>query len=162
MGAELLYARDRNAAELRWYYREAEGDMGLRSNFAPMVSRLQGVLGGGPLRLELDGRNVAAAGRARRVKAALEQLGVGQQYVLGVAFGNPREPRNVEGLVCTLKSAEEEWRLSRTTRTLPDWVARLGRLPTTQLRARLYARLRGEAERLLEEALDAYSAARRR
>jgi hypothetical protein len=162
MGAEVLYARERFSAELRWYFREAEGDMGLRSNYSPMVSRLQGVLGGGPLRLELDGRNVAAAGRARRVKAALELLSPVQWWTLGVAFGNAVLPVNLVGLMCTTKSADEEWRLSRTTRTLPDWVERLGRKPTTTLRQRLYAKLKHEAEALLEDALDAYSKARRR
>lgn len=156
------YQRERVAAELRWYYREAEGDMGLRSNFGPMVTRLQGLTGGGALHLELDGRQVAAAGRARRVKAALVQLSVTHWGVLAVAYGQPGGALNLVGIIAMLKSTETEHQLSRTTRPLPDWLERLGRRPTTTLRQRLYARLKGEAERLLEEALDAYSAARRR
>lgn len=162
MQGEALYQRDRNAAELRWFFREAEGDMGLRSNYGGMVQRLQGVSGGGTMRLELDGRNIAAAGRARRVKASLLQLSAEHWGVLSVAYSQPGGMVNLAGIMSLLKSTEAEHQLSRTTRPLPDWLERLGRRPTTSLRQRLYARLKGEAERFLEEALDAYSKARRR
>jgi hypothetical protein len=157
------FEKERLSAELRWYYREAEGDMGLRSNYGPMVAALQGVLGGGgPLKLELDGRHVAAAARARRVRTALEQLVDAQRQVLRVSYAHPGGALDLVGLMCLAQSASTEWRLSRTTRTLPDWLQRLGRHPTTWVRQQLYERLRHEAQALLEEALDAYSKARRR
>ena len=160
-------------ADLRWYFNESDGDMGLKSSFGPMVARLEAPLSrGGALILELDERKIAAASRARTVRRALESLQPQQAQTLREAYttrpDHPQRPdalrrwRELAGLVDGSEVALTAWRRSGSKRTLTEWLERIVR-PQASTTARASAlELRREAEARLQGAMRAYSAARKR
>jgi hypothetical protein len=146
-------------AELRWLFRDAEGDMGLRSNFAGMVAALEG--GGFHPRpsYSMDERQVRAAESAREMRKALAAAPVWAQVVIGVALKDPyAEERHA--LIAATLAAVEEWRRSRSKRPLHEWLEKQ-RTSKEQVKRRKFLQLREGARATLDEALTAYARCRR-
>ncbi|MFN7133513.1 MAG: hypothetical protein ACK4N5_15660, partial [Myxococcales bacterium] len=64
-------------SELRWVFTEADGDIGLRSNFGAMVGLLEiGARSGSsqPLAYEIDPQRIEAAAAERRIRRALDAI----------------------------------------------------------------------------------------
>jgi hypothetical protein len=145
-------AGERIAADLRFFFRDAAGAIGLKSNFGGMVASLEG--GGFNPRhtYEVDERKLQAAERARKISAVLDELGW-ERVVLGVAYKYPDGDERLIGILATTKA---EYKRSRTKRDLRDWLDRL-RQNKDSGRRFTFALLRDEALQLLTRALDEYS-----
>jgi hypothetical protein len=166
---ELMDSEDE--ADLRWYWNEAEGDMGLRSNFAAMVACLElgGPAGGLPVHDDEEGR-LKAAGRERRVRRAIELLSARDVTILVHAFGSGSRKLppfgRATGVVPLTAAARLTWANSGTTRPLGEWLVRLvcrvhGGLGNRPAQDRALAQtIRREAESMLLGAMRAYAAAR--
>lgn len=153
----LTPVHQRWAADLRWLFSEADGEMGLRSNFGALVAGLEG--GGHSARVchDVADRTMEAAERARTIRRALEDVPVWARVVLGVAF---RRADGELALMAALTSAASEHRRSRTKRPIQEWLAKT-RDNKSRERRLLYARLRSEASDVVEEALDLFARAMR-
>jgi len=148
------------AAELRWYFRLAPGEVGLSSNFGPMVRRLQGIHAA-PNGVPVDGQRMAAAGRMSRIEVRLKRLASSDQYVVRLAFSGETH-RDLVRVLLTMPSAQAAFVQSKSKRSLFAWVCRLlknGRRSSDRERRRLYARLVDEAERRIDSSLTAYEEA---
>ena len=169
-----LRLSSQDEADLRWFWTESDGAMGLRSLFPAQIAQLQ--IGAGrrgthtPVQHELDGRLVEAATRARLISRALETMPRGHVLTLWVAYGeSTHRPLvvlygDLAELVVRTDAAQRAHRKSRTTRALEDWLTRLaaraGRGEAEPKRI-VYA-VRNEAESKLVAAHRAYTEARRR
>jgi len=143
------------AADLRWYYRDSAGAMGLRSNFGGMVAQLEG--GGFHQRAsyEADERAIRAAERARNIRKALDSTPIWARVALGVAYRLADGERRLLGITVL---AAGEHRRSRSKRELGEWIERC-RVSKDLAKKKLWAKLRAEAQGLLESALSAYGSA---
>lgn len=145
------------AADLRWLFTAADGELGLRSNFQGMVASLEsGGRTSGRSDYDVTPQQIHAATRARTICQALEQMPVWARVVLGIAY---RRNDGEAALMCALSSTTLEHRRSRTKREPRDWLERTRRSRSNQRRL-MYAKLRHEATDLVEEALDLYAQAR--
>jgi len=158
-------------ADLRWFFTEADGEMGLKSTFGGMVHQLQ--MGGGargsytPVPREADGRLLEAATRARLISRALEACGREAAAVLREAYSAlPVELAELfpafgelAALVVSTPAADRMWRRSRTNRVKVAWLVRRSlqaRKGDPSAGSQVYE-LRREAEALLAGAARAYS-----
>jgi hypothetical protein len=160
-------ATRRAAEELRWYWTEAAGAMGARSNFEPMRARLEtGRVTGGAATLEVDERRLDAATRARLIRRTLEAMRPADARLLFSAFG--RDERELAGLghatgvIPVLLSTRRAWLDSGTSRPLEEWLARLViRAAAKDGRAAVALRvLLRDAESTLDSALSRFVACR--
>lgn len=144
------------AASLRWYFRESDGAMGLKSNFAGMVASLEG--GGWTPRpsFEVDERRLQAAERARELRQVLDAVPVWACVVLRVAH---RYSDGTAKLMAALTVVAREHRRSRSKRGIHDWLERL-RTNKESLRRRLWLDFQAEAQDVLEEAFEEFRRAR--
>jgi hypothetical protein len=161
-----LLPNPRTADDLRWFFREADGECGLRSNYPGMIQRLQAPLTfSSRLRSEPDVRWLHASTRARRISRALEQIGHDHTLTLREAFNGlaPAVLHAYDELAAlALQVGVGPHRRSRTSRTLLDWLARIARNATkTPAAARWLAEVRGLAREQLDEALRAFEIARK-
>jgi len=141
----MLLADPRADSELRWFFADADGDMGLRSNFPAMVTSLQ--MGGRsgsvtPVSVELNDRWFEAATRSRLCRRALEAIGPVRAH----------------------RAARDAHQRSRSARSLEEWLYRLAwrvthGAPEPEDSERL-ATISREAERMLLSALGAFASAR--
>lgn len=146
---------ERHAADLRFFFRDAAGAMGLRSNFGGMVASLEGGGFHPKPNHEVADHVLFAAERARRVLRVLEACPVWARVVLSIAY---RHADGEQRLMGALTAASQEHRRSRTKRTLQDWLERM-RKSKEPLRRKLYSDLRLNMLALLEEALESYTSA---
>jgi hypothetical protein len=140
---------------LRWYFLDAGGDLGQRSNFESVANRIGGVFAPAQTSGNMDGRMIASAGRYKRVERALRGIGAHQVVVLH-AFAMHREL----GVMLIQKAARDAHREARSTRSLPEWLERIGpRKGKSQKieHARLWLRIRGDATRELDRAIREFS-----
>jgi hypothetical protein len=162
---------DAIAAELRWYWASATGEMGLKSNFEAICARIRlGVGLGGKLMAEMDERCIEAATRERHVRRALVKVSDRDAAILVHAFGPDTREIPVfgraTGVVPLTRVARNTWANSGTTRTLEDWLARLvvrvhtGRGNDPDGDVDLLKAIGSEAEQMLQGALQAYAAYR--
>lgn len=144
-----------SSSDLRWFFRDSEGAMGLRSNFGGMVAQLEG--GGYSQRAgyELDDRAVVAAERAREIKKALEASPIWAQLVLRIAYRQADGERRLIGITTSAALAHAR---SRSKRGLGEWIEKC-RTSKDMARKKEWAALRAESQGLLEEALSAYGSA---
>jgi hypothetical protein len=163
---------DAIAAELRWYWADATGDMGLKSNFEAMRARMQRAASrGGKPNVDIDERCVEAATREKHIRRALAQVPDREAVILVHAFGPGIREIPVfgpaTGVVPLTRVARQAWAKSGTTRTLEDWLARLllrvhtGRGHDPAGDAALLRAIRLEAQGTLRSAMKAYGALRR-
>jgi hypothetical protein len=136
------------AADLRWFYRDSEGEMGMRSNFSAMVAQLEGGGFHAVASYEVNERTVQAAERAREVQKALKRCAVWAAVVIGLAY---RNAGGEQRLTCALTSAAQSHKRSKSRRELPDWLEKQ-RLSKDQTKKRAWALLRAEALGLIREA----------
>jgi hypothetical protein len=136
------------AADIRWLFNYAEGEMGLRSNFASMVAQLEGGGFHHSASYEMDERAISAARRAREVGQALQRCAGWAAVVLGLAF---RCTGGEQRLTCALVSAAQAHKRSKSRRELPDWLEKQRR-SKDQTKNRTWAKLRAEAQGLIREA----------
>jgi hypothetical protein len=143
---------EQTAAQLRFYYRDAPGALGLKSNFGAMISSLEG--GGWTPRPthEVPEHRLEAAHRTRHIHSVLELVPVWARCVLGVTF---RYHDGAELMLCATLLAVDYHRRSKTKRTIGDWVERC-RKSKDPKRNRLWLELRQNADAIIEEALDEY------
>lgn len=143
---------ERTAADLRFYFRDADGAMGLRSNFQAMVSSLEG--GGWTPKPthEVGDHRMEAARRCREIHDVLELIPVWARVVLGVCY---RSPDGQALFLGATSLAVDYHRRSKTKRYLWDWAERC-RLSSDQRRNRLWVEMRQNADAILEEAMDEY------
>jgi hypothetical protein len=146
-------AYERIAADLRWVFRDSEGELGLKSNFGGMIASLEG--GGWTPKPthEVDERRLQAAERRRRILEVLDAIPVWARVVLSITY------RYADGenlLVGILTVTAQEHRRSRTVRSLADWLERI-RLSKDPGRRRTYSQLRLAAADLLCCAFDSYT-----
>jgi len=166
----MLLADPRADSELRWFFADADGDMGLRSNFPAMVTSLQ--MGGRsgsvtPVSVELNDRWFEAATRSRLCRRALEAIGPVRAHLLFCAFGGCREVApfgRTTGVVPLTRAARDAHQRSRSARSLEEWLYRLAwrvthGAPEPEDSERL-ATISREAERMLLSALGAFASAR--
>lgn len=160
-------------ADLRWFWTESEGHLGLKSSFAAQVTNIQlGARRGTwtPIQREPAGALVAAAARARQVSRVLEAVDRQHVLVLLAAYGEAAHPQlqaaygELAELVTRTTAARQAHRRSRTTRPLSDWLQRLARRADKGELGprRMVADIRAEAEGRLVAAARAYTDARRR
>ncbi len=130
---EALFAA--NAEDLRWYFSESSGEMGMRSNYPSMILRIhygRSLQMGSPI-CEIDEHLLDAAYRARRIQRTLEAAGSLVSAMLWFTYGweAPAPLRKayaeLAGLVFHSPLAFLAYKLSGTTRPLGDWLARLPR-----------------------------------
>lgn len=169
-----LRLSSQDEADLKWFWTEADGDLGLKSMFPQQMAQLQ--IGNGargthtPKQLEPDGRLVEAATRARLVSRALETCRPEHVRILRAAYCESvfRPIRVLYGelaeLVTRTDAARQAYRRSRTTRSLEEWLTRLAaRAEKGEAEPRrIVYQVRGEAEARLVAACRAYVGARRR
>lgn len=162
-------------AELRWVFSEADGDIGLTSNYGAMVGLLEvGSRSGSsqPAAYEIDVERIEAAGRERRIRLALDAIGHRHAQVLRVQYGPGRAPElpafgELAGLAMFTSAAHRAHQASGTNRSLPDWLARLAervrrnRAASDVRDLMVVNEIRREAEALLVAASGAYARARR-
>jgi hypothetical protein len=152
--------------DLRWFFVESAGAMGVRSNFGAIVRMIDG--GRSPqsgMPREIEGRILASAGRARAVQATLERCGDEHAQVLRRCYGetSPAELAvfgKAGNLVPLSSLLEQGHRASRSKRPIAEWLqllaARLGK-GTAGLKDRALAReLTRDAEAMLTQAQRAY------
>lgn len=150
--------RETAEADLRWYLRDARGELGLHSNYGGMVATLQGGGRSGDHH-RVDLRQMEAAARARRIEKALTHVGKEHLRVLYAAYSVDPDQRFV-AVLAVLPEALEEHRRSRSTRSFGNWLARLfasARKGHDYGRRRLFAKLHSAADGTLRGALDAYT-----
>ena len=131
--------------ECRWYWLESHGDLGLRSNFEPIATRIGGVYGTPVTSGNLDGRLFANATRFKRVDRAIKAMPVRSVVVL-----NAFALHDYLGVMLTSKTAHRAYRDSRTKRSLPDWLQRM------KPDDRLWVQLKLDAMRELDRALSEF------
>jgi hypothetical protein len=162
------------AAELRWYWADATGDMGLKSNFEAMRACIQRAASrGGKPNVDIDERCLEAATREKHIRRALAQVPDREAIVLVHAFGPGIREIPVfgpaTGVVPLTRVARQAWLNSSTNRSLEGWLARLlvrvhtGRSSGPEHLARdraLLNAIRTEANQMLRAALLAYAACR--
>lgn len=143
------------SADLRWYFRDSAGAMGLRSNFGGMVAQLEG--GGFHQRAgyEADQRALEAAERAREIRKALDASPVWAQVVLRIAYRLMDGERRLIGITTSAALAHAR---SRSKRELGEWLEKC-RTSKDMGRKKEWAALRAESQGLLEDALSAYGLA---
>lgn len=137
--------------ELRWYFLESQGDLGLRSNFESISSRIGGVYGTPQTSGNLDGRMFAAATRYKRVDRAVKAMTPSSVLVLH-AFAH----HEMLGVMLASKTARDEHRASRTARSLADWMQRIAprkEKPQTAGQSRAWLAIRADATRSLDRAM---------
>jgi hypothetical protein len=142
-------------SELRWYFLDSGGDLGLRSNFESVANRIGGLHAPPQTSGDLDGRLLQNAGRYKRVANALKGMGERHTVVLH-AFAMHREL----GVMLIQKAARDAHREARSTRSLPEWLERIGPRkgkPQKTEHARLWLRIRGDATRELDRAIREFS-----
>jgi hypothetical protein len=153
VGKDVQHVTDHDvAADLRWFYRDSEGAMGLHSNFSAMIAQLEGGGFHPVASYEANYSAVQAAARAREIGKALERCAVWVRVVLGLAF---RRASGEQRLTCALVSAVQEHKRSKSRRQLPDWLEKQ-RTSKDQARKRAWAKLRAEALGLIKEASTEY------
>lgn len=144
--------------ELRWYYSEMSGEMGLRSNFMSVVNKLSGFYGANDPNSNIDGRLLAAAGRAKKVARGLKALSEEQQStLLHYCNGHSIDPM----LPIMLKSqlAYTIWKDSKSRRQFEEWLLKLVPKPgcdETDKRTRTWLKLKAEAQRNLDRAIASF------
>lgn len=158
----------RAVSDLRWYWGEADGAMGRRSNFEPMRARLEtgGRTGGAPI-MEIDERCIEAATRERHIRRALGCLTEQDHKILHSAFGRGERDLpafgRATGVVTNTLSALKAWQESKTKKPIEEWVARMVcRAVKDETSARIVSAVRREADAAVGAALARFSSARRR
>ncbi len=128
MRALLCALHPRVAEELAWRWQMADGDMGLSSNFAPMVAMIER---GGPVGWrpgdDIDERALCAAERARLIDRALAALSTGERDLLSALCAAPEIDR--PALLRLSRTARALHRCVCATRPLDDWFERLATSP---------------------------------
>jgi hypothetical protein len=156
-------------AELRWVFNEADGDMGVRSNFMPMVARIQCPRDAAAVTsYEADWRQVEAASRDKVIRQALERVGGGKARVLELAYtelshdaAQRLEPLGrVAGVVLALPATIAAHAKSQTDRPLVEWLGRIAKRSASVTTRGICAPLTREAEALFFDAVAAYRKAR--
>lgn len=168
-----LRLSSQDEADLRWFWTESDGAMGLKSLFPAQIAQLQ--IGAGrrgthtPIQHEVDGRLVEAATRARLISRALECMPRGHVRVLRAAYGDAHHHQlrpiyaDLADLAPETDAAQKAHRRSRTTRALAEWLIRLAKRATRgeQEPKRILYLVRSEAEATLVSAHRAYVQSRR-
>lgn len=147
-------------SELRWYFRESAGELGLRSSFSSMVARLEGVYST-RIVTEMDPRRLGAANRARSIAKVLAGVTPINARVLLVAFGSGTDTPSETLAAVAGETTEcvEEHRRARSTRPLGEWMLRLAKAAREGRdtgRRSLWVRMHAAAEGRLECALEEY------
>jgi hypothetical protein len=140
--------------ELRWFFLESQGDMGLRSNFESVARRIGGVYGTPQTSGDLDGRMFAAATRFKRVSNALKSLSVSHVSVLR-AFAHGE----MFAVMLGSKTARDEHMASRSRRHLAEWLLRISPKkdkPQSPAQMRAWIRIRASATRELDRAMEEF------
>jgi hypothetical protein len=155
----------RAISDLRWYFTDAAGDMGLASNFEPMRAALErGGRSEGLHVVEANPRQFDAATRERHVRRALERLSEWDRQVLRAAFG--RSERDLPafgratGVVPMTEAARLAHQHSGSPRPLEEWLARLVCNGARDAKAAQSLRvIRREADALVGAALAKFASA---
>jgi hypothetical protein len=129
--------------------------MGQRSNFESVARRIGGIYAPQQTSTDLDGRLIQSATRYKRVERALRGINPHHTIVLH-AFAMHREL----GVMLIQKSARDAHRLARSTRSLPEWLERIGPRkgkPQKPEHGRLWLRIRADATRELDRAMTEFS-----
>jgi hypothetical protein len=183
-----MMRRRQDGSDLVWFFSgESRGDMGERSNFGPMVNRIEcgGRTGGRPI-MGPDDRCLDAADREWPVLCALRELWrrapdayrvlraaysptCRQPEHVTAAWGRPVAAEPAAALVPVApmtSTAQRAWLGSGTDKGLDEWLVRLAwRAAMTDAdpldRARVAA-IRRDAEALLTQAMAAYRGAKPR
>lgn len=171
---------------LKWFWQSADGEMGLRSNFGAMVAQLEGGHTGGGDLDDVEQRmlmRLEAAGRARQIRRAFENVPGAHLWILRAVFGSGARELPALGAVAPLapytRAALEAHAASGSDKTIEEWIVRLCHRCATRAagetrkkrraeeratatdRASLDA-IRREGEALLRSSLSRFAASRRR
>lgn len=160
-----MLGHEEAAADLRWLFTQSGGELGLRSNLAGLVARIEG--GGGSYGApEMDTRRIDAATRARAITKALVSIPQAFARVLFLAFAPSAETPEAHRLhYIAIETDEclEAYVRSRSTREVGEWFARLtaaARRGQDSERRRTWNRIQAQAQQTLEVALVAYCKAK--
>lgn len=128
MRALLCALHPRAAEELAWRWQLADGDMGLRSNFAPMVAMIER---GGPVGWrpgdDIDERALIAAERARLIDRAIASLSTRECDLLHALCAAPEIDR--AALLRLSRLARALHRRARSSRPIDAWFQRIAASP---------------------------------
>jgi hypothetical protein len=146
------------SSDLRWFWREAAGEMGLRSNFESVRLRLQGVYGNRTGAVEMDHRALGAASRVRAIHRRLERVPDDQVRTLFAAYGLVVFPGllpwgRCAGVLPLQPLSQQAHHRSRTKRSIEDWLSRLHRNARKSGASSPERELAGELQRDAESAL---------
>jgi len=130
---------------------EAKGDLGLKSNFESVARRIGGIYAPPVTSGDLDGRLFAAAVRHRRIEAAVRAIPRRSAVVLH-AYAH----HELLGVMLIQATAKMAHRVSRTKRSLPDWMGRIAPRrdkEQSQDNRSTWLRIRADAQRELDRSL---------
>ncbi len=154
----------RVADELTWRWQQADGDMGLHSNFTAMIAMIEsGGHGRGQLIAEIGEHCVKAAAKVRHIDRALAQLDGRDVEVLFAVCGAPTE--DLAALLRAIPAARKAHALSGPQGPINAWGAALFERAVLQAdppACRLASAIRHQARALLARASGRYIEARRR
>lgn len=160
MGKGTPAEHERAAADLRWFWMEAHGDLGLRSNFNAVVSLIEGASPSGRAG-EPQVHVLEAAARARHISRTLEAVTPHMVRILRLAFGGS-DDRLRTLAIATMECADAH-RRSRSLRPVAEWFDRLSaaaRKGDDLERKRAWVKIQASAQQALSRALEAYVGAR--
>lgn len=142
--------------ELRWFYGEMAGEMGLRSNFMSLVNKLSGIYSSADPNSNIDGRIMAAASRGRKIARSLKHLSDDHNKTLYLyAQGHPVDP--LITIMAHSPTAHDLWCESRSRRKFGDWLVKLSHVDgAPEKRVRTWLRIKSEARRQVDSALAAF------
>ncbi len=158
--------------DLRWYFNESSGAMGLKSNFAGMVMNIQAPRSHGNSCAAVIGEHqVEAASRARWVSRVLTAVGEDHARTLRAAYQarQSNDPAaaalkafgELGSLVLESPATVEYHRRSRSQKPLLDWLLRISRKQASPAARSQCAEVRRDAEARLAKAARAYVEAKR-
>jgi len=153
----------RDAEDISWALNEAEGELGLTSNFRAVAHQLElgVVVSGGVLATSLSDRAVEAAGRERVVRRALARMSRRDVRTLVCMYGGERGPNLVWGRLTPLVF---ETRVGRglSASGVVKLSGRMKRGDVSREDVSAIHAMRREAEEMLTRAMSEYAKAKRR
>lgn len=133
--------------ETIWFFTESSGEMGLRSNFEPIVARIGGVYGVPVTTGEMDGRMLSAASRYRQAVKAINCISnKHRDTIYNYAI------HRITGVILRSELFRDFHRRSGTDRSPEDWLNRI-----EQTKSRMWYQLRVNAVAELERAIEEFN-----
>lgn len=170
--AALLRPHPRDEQELKWFFNDAMGALGLKSGFPAMILNIQAPMSrGNTIAADIGEHLIAAASRERFILRTFERVARKHYDVLWAAYRAPELNETslpylahfgeLGAVVRDSPLTAQVHARSRSTKPLLEWLARIARPQASPTAKSQAAEVRRDAERRLAEAGRAYAAAKR-